>query len=241
MGTIAAAVASLAAVAFAALAAACMRMQAVRERPRPLQEWLLLRRTAAKLEQQQQQQQQQEQQQEQQLLPQEKQQQETGTGTATAALSRILPSWAVMSRLQQQPLPLAAFQVQQQQQQQETISYAARVASECFGAALTTTAAAAAAGRGPLFHLLRFLHNEERGSNRLNGELHIHFTKSRHYHAKNIVADSLWTSIGSFNFDRYPSTHTNACMHSPFPRLPAAAAAAAGAAVSVAAFDVAAA
>ncbi|OEH78511.1 cardiolipin synthetase [Cyclospora cayetanensis] len=56
----------------------------------------------------------------------------------------------------------------------------------------------------PLYRLLRFL----RGGNTpevLRGELRIHFTRDKHYHAKNLVADCLWACIGSFNFDRFSS------------------------------------
>ncbi|KAL8427054.1 hypothetical protein Efla_005210 [Eimeria flavescens] len=112
------------------------KLVAVRERRRPLQDWLLLQRQEAALQQRQQQQEQEQQ--------------------------------------------------QQQQQQQEEAS-----------------AAKAAEGK-PLLRLLRQL-GRMQSACPLKAELRIHFTTRKHYHGKNLVADRLWTSIGSFNFDRFSS------------------------------------
>nr|ASN64460.1 cardiolipin synthase [Eimeria falciformis] len=95
---------------------------------------------------------------------------------AARELGRPLQDWLLLRRT-------AATLQQQQQEQQEK------------------TAAAGVGEAGPLLRLLRFLRGGETESV-LRGELQIHFTRLKHYHAKNLVADKLWASIGSFNFDR---------------------------------------
>ncbi|CBZ54979.1 hypothetical protein NCLIV_054060 [Neospora caninum Liverpool] len=44
-----------------------------------------------------------------------------------------------------------------------------------------------------------------RGRDEPKGEASVYFLSSRHCHAKNIVVDHLWSTIGSFNLDRFSS------------------------------------
>ncbi|XP_026189886.1 uncharacterized protein LOC34618015 [Cyclospora cayetanensis] len=177
------------------------KLLAARERSRPLQDWLLLRNTAATVEMQQQQ------------LMQQEQEHEQDTAPAAGGLARLLPPWTALSRLQQSrtvftsrppllPREGQSEQQQQQQQQQAKKPFVHSFTTEdpCEGSG----ADASVPSSRPLYRLLRFL----RGGNTpevLRGELRIHFTRDKHYHAKNLVADCLWACIGSFNFDRFSS------------------------------------